>query len=349
MSMRSVSGVSWVWRAFRRPGTLGALAILACGLFAASHADAQATVYNSLTLNWVAPGDDGTTGQVSSYYLRYSTSAPADTDSITVAGWWNGVPLSQRITLGPPLAAAGATDQTVVTGLAQGTTYYFALRAVDDAFNVSAFSNVATGTTQTCNPPTTAPPGFAAVADTGQVTTSWGTATDPQAVSVHLYRAQGTSGAWSLRQTLPLGTLSYLDTSVSAGTQYRYRAAYMGALCEGPFTSTMTVTTPGTPPAPAPPAAPTDSKIHAYPNPANGSLRLVVDVQATTAMPVYIRLFDLNGHWVATLVDGTYPPGTVEVPWGRVGRDGRTVGPGYYEILGTVGITRVRERLVLLP
>jgi hypothetical protein len=345
MTLRFVSGVL---RAVRSAGTIRARTVLIGGLLlAAASAGAQTTPYNSLTLSWVAPGDDGDQGQVSSYELRFSTSAVG----VDTTAWWSGVPASQRITLGPPLASAGATDQTVVTGLAQGTTYYFVLVARDEAFNASAFSNVAVGTTQTCNPPTTAPPSFSAVADTGQVATSWGANTDSLAVSVHLYRAQGTSGSWSLRQTLTIGTTSYLDTSVAPGTIYRYRAAYMGALCEGPLTTIAQVTVPGTPaPTPAPSTTASPSRVHAYPNPASGSsLHVVLDVGAAASMPVYLRLFDLNGHWVATLVDGTYPPGTTEVPWNRVGRNGRPVGPGYYELLGTVGITRVRERLVLLP
>lgn len=343
MAFRFVSGVL---RAFSA-GTSRARTLLIGGLLlGAASAEAQTNPYNSLTLSWVAPGDDGDQGQVSSYELRFSTSAVG----VDTTAWWAGVPPSQRLTLGPPLAPAGATDQTVVTGLAQGTTYYFVLVARDDAFNTSAFSNVAVGTTQSCNPPTTAPPSFAAVADTGQVATSWGANTDPNAVSVHLYRAQGTSGWWGLLQTLAIGTTSYLDTSVAPGTIYRYRAAYMGALCEGPTTSVAQVTVPGTPaPAPPPSTANSPSRVHAYPNPASGSLHVVLEVGAAASMPVYLRLFDLNGHWVATLVDGTYPPGSTEVPWNRVGRDGRTVGPGYYELLGTVGITRVRERLVLLP
>ena len=124
----------------------------------------------------------------------------------------------------------------------------------------------------------------------------------------------------------------------------------MGTLCEGPSTSVATVTLPGTPTPPPPPAATAgSSKIHAYPNPSSGPITIVVDVVAGAPMPAYLRLFDLNGHWVATLVDGMFPPGQTEVPWNRIGRDGRMVGAGYYEILGTVGINRVRDRIVLLP
>lgn len=312
-------------------------------LVAAPPVHAQATAANSLTVLWVAPGDDGNQGQVSSYQLRYSTT-PVGSDMTT---WWNNsVPYSQRLTLGPPLAPAGAADSTKVTGLTPGTTYYFILRALDENLNISDFSNVASGTTEPCSAPAAVPTPFDAVSDTGQVALSWGTTSDPLAVSLRLYRANGMTGPWSEIQNLSVGTTSFLDTSVSPGTTYRYRAAYMGPTCEGPSTATRTVTLPGT----TTPAASTSvSSLHVYPNPANGPITVVVDVQSNTSMAVDIRLFDMTGRWVATVVDGTYPGGVTEVTWNRAGRGGQQVAPGYYELLGRIGSTRVRERLVLLP
>ena len=313
---------------------LALFALLALTLFGAGTAAAQ-NPYNSLTLEWVAPGDDGNTGTVSGYEVYYGTSPDPTTGS------------AQLIT-GPPCSPAGQMDQVLVTGLTPGTRYYFAIRAFDEWQNYSPFSNVATDTTQSCAAPTTAPQNMTAVSSTGQIAVSWDAATDPLAQTLHLYRAVGPSGPFTQIQDLALSTLNFTDTNVSAGQLYRYRAAYAGPACEGPVSSTASATVPG-PSAPPPTPAMAASSIHVYPNPASASMRVVVDVQATAAMPVYLRLFDMTGHWIATLVNGNYPPGTTEVPWGRLGRDNRTVGPGYYEIIGTVGLTKVRERVVLLP
>jgi hypothetical protein len=334
--------------AFRgiKGGTRTLSCLILCGALAlgvAAPAGAQSSPYNSLTLSWIAPGDDGDVGQVNSYQLHYSTT-PVGSDTTS---WWND-PAAQRITLGPPLASAGATDSRSVTGLTPGTTYYFILRALDEWANISGFSNVAVGTTQSCNAPTTIPGQFDAVPDTGQVVVSWSATGDPKAATLDLYRAVGTSGTWALLRNLPIGGSPYTDTAVSPGTTYRYRAAWMGAICEGPVTSTVQVTTPGIPPPPTAADA-GHSTIHVYPNPASTSVRLEVDNAGSTSQSVLVRLFDMNGHWIATLADGTVQPGSNQISWARLGRDGKRVPPGYYEVLGNVGSSKVRERLVLLP
>jgi flagellar hook assembly protein FlgD len=57
----------------------------------------------------------------------------------------------------------------------------------------------------------------------------------------------------------------------------------------------------------------------------------------------------MSGRWLATIADGSYPPGSSVVTWDRTGRNGQRLAPGYYEILGTIGSIRVRDRLVLVP
>ncbi len=316
--------------------------LLAAAPAAPTRALAQLDPHNNLTLTWTATGNDGNVGQVSAYHLYYSTTpVGADTTS-----WWNAVPVSQRITLLPPLAAAGRPDSTHVSGLTPGTTYYFVIVGLDQAANQAGWSNVAVGTTQSCNAPATAPAGFQAAVDSSQVVVTWSPTTDPLALALDLYRAPASGNTWSLLASLPVSQARYADASVQAGATYRYRAAWKGTDCDGPPADPVTVTAPTTTSTASAAGA---GRIHAYPNPASGTLQVLVDVRSTAPQAVYLRLFDLNGRWVATVADAAFPPGASTVAWNRTGRNGQRVAPGYYELLGTVGGARVRERLVLLP
>ena len=88
-------------------------------------------------LSWTAPGDDSLAGIASSYDIRYSTAA------ITASSWASAT----QVTGEPTPAPAGTAQSYVVRGLSRETTYYFAIRATDDAGNIAALSNVPGGTT----------------------------------------------------------------------------------------------------------------------------------------------------------------------------------------------------------
>lgn len=91
-----------------------------------------------ITLAWTAPSDDVPDGWgTASYDIRYSTSP------ITAANFDAATPVAN-----PPVPAAAGTPQTFdVLGLSTETTYYFAIKTIDEADNVSDISNVASGTT----------------------------------------------------------------------------------------------------------------------------------------------------------------------------------------------------------
>jgi regulation of enolase protein 1 (concanavalin A-like superfamily) len=92
---------------------------------------------NSLVLAWAAPGDDGNSGSAVSYDVRYST-AP-----ITESNWASALQAP-----GEPVPASAGTSQTfTVGGLSSASTYYFALKTIDEANNVSPLSNVPVGST----------------------------------------------------------------------------------------------------------------------------------------------------------------------------------------------------------
>ncbi len=92
---------------------------------------------DNVVLTWTAPGDDGMAGAVTSYDLRWSTSP------ITAASFPSANPVSPA----PAIRPGGSPQSYAILGLTASTTYYFALRATDDAGNVSVLSNVFTATT----------------------------------------------------------------------------------------------------------------------------------------------------------------------------------------------------------
>jgi flagellar hook assembly protein FlgD len=141
--------------------------------------------------------------------------------------------------------------------------------------------------------------------------------------------------------------LTFRDTSVNPGGTYRYRAAWAASCGDGPSTSEVSLTMPGnvTPAA----AASVTPELHAYPNPSSGPVDFVLTVRAPSAQAAKVRLFDMSGRWIADILEGSYAPGPTRVTWPRTDRAGRAVAPGYYEVIGTVGSERVRERIVLLP
>ncbi len=86
---------------------------------------------STAAVSWTAPGDDAGVGTAAGYDLRLSTSP------ITVANFSSATPIATD-SPGP----AGTRECASVRGLSPCTTYYFALKAVDEAGNWSDLSNV---------------------------------------------------------------------------------------------------------------------------------------------------------------------------------------------------------------
>jgi len=93
---------------------------------------ATAALGNNVTVDWTAPGDNGLSGTATSYDMRYGT------DSLTVVAWANATQVSGE----PAPRPAGQAESLTIAGLANGTKYYFGLKACDEANNCSPVSNV---------------------------------------------------------------------------------------------------------------------------------------------------------------------------------------------------------------
>lgn len=107
---------------FIAPGTVSDLAA-AAGLYP-----------GEVRLTWTATGDDGASGTASAYAIRVA-GAPIDGGSFGAATdveRWTNAPLPKP---------AGAAETLFVFGLEPDSTYFFALRAIDDAANAGGVSN----------------------------------------------------------------------------------------------------------------------------------------------------------------------------------------------------------------
>ena len=99
---------------------------------------------NSVKLSWTAVGDNGLAGLVTTYDVRYFTS------SITEANFNSAT----QVTSGLPTPALHPNPQNMtVTGLNHTTTYFFAVKGVDDRGNKGPISNVVSATTSDLTPP----------------------------------------------------------------------------------------------------------------------------------------------------------------------------------------------------
>ncbi|HOY59625.1 MAG TPA: hypothetical protein PK640_16005, partial [Verrucomicrobiota bacterium] len=92
----------------------------------------------SVELAWTAPGDDGLAGAATSYLLKAATNA------ITLLNW--DVLPAYPMPLAPP--AGGASCQITLELPRGGVSYWFALRAQDEAGNLGPLSNVALARSQ---------------------------------------------------------------------------------------------------------------------------------------------------------------------------------------------------------
>ena len=114
---------------------------------------------SSIQLSWTAPGDDGATGTATTYDVRYSTA------TINAGNWASAT----QATGEPSPQIAGSSESFTVTGLSTATTYYFAIKTLDEVPNESAISNVPSGTTSAVE---STPPAAVTNLATGTVTTS---------------------------------------------------------------------------------------------------------------------------------------------------------------------------------
>ncbi|MDP3979798.1 MAG: S8 family serine peptidase, partial [Chlamydiota bacterium] len=96
---------------------------------------------HEITFGWTCVGDDSNSGTATSYDMRYSLS-PITSNNFNAAIQVEGEPAPQ---------ASGMQQSMVITGLNAATTYYFAMKVMDDVGLSSTISNIIS--TQTLSGP----------------------------------------------------------------------------------------------------------------------------------------------------------------------------------------------------
>jgi subtilisin family serine protease len=112
---------------------------------------------NTVTLSWTASGDDGMAGTAAACDIRY------DTSPIKPSTFERATPVASC----PAPAPAGTPQSFRVTGLEVKTTYFFAIRVLDERLNPSAVSRVVAGRTRGIPEVSFSPSSFDGAALTG--------------------------------------------------------------------------------------------------------------------------------------------------------------------------------------
>jgi hypothetical protein len=162
---------------------------------------------------------------------------------------WRGVASGGEALLISDITANGYTD----TGLANHTTYYYEVRAVDTAGLAGGFSNEASARPHPTvdDTPPTQPGSFTATANNNTAVLTWTASTDPEEPSTgvqgyYIYRDGGAT-PYATYSGGGSGTLTWSDLIGWSTTHTYYVVAFDGVGLLSPATLTLSVTTPAPP------------------------------------------------------------------------------------------------------
>ena len=167
----------------------------------------------SVTLTWTEPTDDGG-ASVTGYEIHRGTASGSETLLTTV---------------GPVLTHSD-------TGLANGTTYWYEVAAINSA-GAGARSNEASATPLAAVTQPSVPLSFSAKAQGNGIRLNWAPPASNGGSPITAYRVYRGGGAeFAVSFQVSGSTLSFLDTTVARRTWYTYIVTAVNAAGEGPPT-----------------------------------------------------------------------------------------------------------------
>jgi hypothetical protein len=214
-----------------------------------------------------------------------------------------------------------------------GTTYYFAVQAINYTGQLSAYSEE-----RSVEMVTTAVliSRFEARAQSDGVLLSWDIESDEAISGYFLYRRAPGSGERLITDApLPASMHSFTDSDVRSGTHYTYVLAAIRDDGSEIRSAPASATTPSIALALEPNA----------PNPFRTTTRIPFTLDA--ASHVTLRVYDVKGALVTTLLDGPLSEGNHDVNWDGMDGMGRRVASGAYFYALTSG-KRMQSRKMLL-
>jgi fibronectin type 3 domain-containing protein len=165
-----------------------------------------------------APTGLSATAGLAQVTLNWSTNSEPDKAGYNVyRGTSPSVPITSPINGGIPV-----TNPTYVdTGRTNGTTYYYAVTAVDTSGNQSGASNEVSATPFADSTPPAAPTLLTAIGRNASVTLDWADNSEPDLAGYNVYRRTST-GVYTKVNTLLVIASSYTDAGLTNLQEYYY-------------------------------------------------------------------------------------------------------------------------------
>jgi chitodextrinase len=310
-------------------------ALLALLALAPALAHAQAPA-DSVGLVWTAPGDDGNFGTASAYELRMMTAQPINDANWTQASVVPGLPAP---------AAAGTRQRVTVRNLVRGTTYWFAIKTVDDSGNWSGISNVVRWDWVVDTAPPSSPSGLgAALEGTDEVRVHWSANSEPDLAGYSVYRATDQAGPFARLTGAPITSTQFLDSSIPVGATavwYRVTASDVSGN-ESAQSSAINVSLVE--------AAANWRLDPSYPNPSGvGTLVHLPMLVPGGAGGAVVEITNSAGQRVWRRDLGNVGAGPFTLDWDGRNDAGRDVAPGVYTAWLVTGDLRLSVKLVRVP